>query len=72
MPLTAGQISLHHTHVVHSSEPNRSRHRRIGIGVSYIPTRCRLVNGVRVTATLVRGRDDYRHFDLLSGASSGL
>ena len=25
MPLQAGQISLHHTHIVHCSEPNRSR-----------------------------------------------
>ena len=65
MPLRAGQVSLHHTHVVHCSEPNRTQRRRIGIGVSYIPTHCRLVNdGARVTATLVRGRDEYGHFDL--------
>jgi hypothetical protein len=64
MALTAGQISLHHTHIVHASEPNRSDRRRIGIGVSYIPPHCRLVNDVRVTASLVRGRDEYGHFDL--------
>jgi len=64
MPLRAGQVSLHHTHLVHSSEPNRTGERRIGIGVSYIPTHCRLVNDVRVTASLVRGRDEYGHFDL--------
>jgi hypothetical protein len=63
MPLHAGQISLHHTHIVHSSEPNRTDQRRIGIGVSYIPPRCRLINDVRVTAALVRGRDDYGYFD---------
>ena len=63
MPLQAGQISLHHTHIVHCSEPNRTDERRIGIGVSYIPTHCRLLNDVRVTAMLVRGEDDYRHFD---------
>jgi non-haem Fe2+, alpha-ketoglutarate-dependent halogenase len=63
MPLHAGQMSLHHTHVVHSSEPNRTTERRIGIGVSYIPPHCHLVNDVRVTAALVRGRDDYGHFD---------
>ena len=62
MPLRAGQVSLHHTHIVHSSEPNRTDRRRIGIGVSYIPTHCRLVNGAaRVTASLVRGRDAYGH-----------
>ncbi|HUB14735.1 MAG TPA: phytanoyl-CoA dioxygenase family protein [Acetobacteraceae bacterium] len=64
MPLRAGQISLHHTHVVHSSEPNQTQQRRIGIGASYIPTHCRLVNGdARVTAMLMRGRDGYGHFD---------
>ncbi len=63
MPLKAGQISLHHTHLVHCSDPNRGNRRRIGIGVSYIPTHCRLVNGARVTASLVRGHDDYGHFD---------
>jgi non-heme Fe2+,alpha-ketoglutarate-dependent halogenase len=64
MPLKAGQISLHHTHIVHCSEPNRSNQRRIGIGVSYIPPHCRLINDVHVTAALVRGHDDYGHFDL--------
>jgi non-heme Fe2+,alpha-ketoglutarate-dependent halogenase len=63
MPLRAGQVSLHHTHIVHCSEPNRTDRRRIGIGVSYIPTRCRLINNARVTAALVRGRDDHGHFD---------
>ena len=63
MPLRAGQISLHHTHLVHRSDPNRTDRRRIGIGVSYIPTRCRLINDVRVTASLVRGQDTFHHFD---------
>ena len=63
MPLRAGQVSLHHTYIVHSSEANRTDQRRIGIGVSYIPTHCRLVNDVRVTAALVRGHDEYGHFD---------
>ncbi|MGE0222516.1 MAG: phytanoyl-CoA dioxygenase family protein [Acetobacteraceae bacterium] len=64
MPLKAGQVSLHHTHIVHCSDPNRSAERRIGIGVSYVPTHCRLMNDVRVTAALVRGKDEYGHFDL--------
>ena len=63
MPLCAGQVSLHHTHLVHRSDPNRTDQRRIGIGVSYIPTHCRLLNDVRVTAALVRGHDAHGHFD---------
>lgn len=63
MPLNAGQISLHHTHIVHCSDPNRTDRRRIGIGVSYIPTRCRLTTEARVGATLVRGTDRFGNFD---------
>ena len=63
MPLRAGQISLHHTYLVHRSDSNRTDERRIGIGVSYIPTHCRLVSDIRVMASLVRGHDTHGHFD---------
>jgi non-heme Fe2+,alpha-ketoglutarate-dependent halogenase len=42
---------------------NRTAERRIGIGVSYIPTRVRHIGATRLSATLVRGTDTYRHFD---------
>jgi non-haem Fe2+, alpha-ketoglutarate-dependent halogenase len=63
MPVKAGQFSLHHTHLVHNSRPNRSTDRRIGLGISYIPTHARCTSAMRVTAMLVRGTDKYRHFD---------
>ncbi len=63
MPVKAGQFSLHHTHLVHNSRPNRSQHRRIGLGISYIPTSAHCISPVRVSAMLVRGRDKYGHFD---------
>jgi non-haem Fe2+, alpha-ketoglutarate-dependent halogenase len=63
MPVRAGQFSLHHTHLVHNSGPNRSHDRRIGLGISYIPTWARCTSSTRVTAMLVRGEDRYRHFD---------
>lgn len=63
MPVKAGQFSLHHTHLVHNSRPNRSNDRRIGLGISYIPTRVRCTSATRVTAMLVRGEDKYGHFD---------
>jgi non-haem Fe2+, alpha-ketoglutarate-dependent halogenase len=63
MPVKAGQFSLHHTHLVHNSRPNRSRDRRIGLGISYIPTWARCTSATRVTAMLVRGEDRYGHFD---------
>jgi non-heme Fe2+,alpha-ketoglutarate-dependent halogenase len=63
MPVEAGQFSLHHTHLVHSSPPNRSDDRRIGLGISYIPTHVRCTSPTRVTAMLVRGIDRFGHFD---------
>ena len=63
MPVKAGQFSLHHTHLVHNSRPNRSNDRRIGLGISYIPTHARCTAANRVTAMLVRGQDKYGHFD---------
>ncbi len=63
MPVKAGQFSLHHTHLVHNSRPNRSRDRRIGLGISYIPTWARCTASTRVSAMLVRGEDRHGHFD---------
>lgn len=63
MPVKAGQFSLHHTHLVHNSRPNRSNDRRIGLGISYIPTHARCTAPRRVSAMLVRGTDKYRNFD---------
>jgi hypothetical protein len=62
--LQPGEFSLHHTLAVHASDPNTGDDDRIGIGISYIPTRVRHVGPTRMSATLVRGRDTYGHFDL--------
>ncbi len=61
--LAAGDVSFHHTLAFHRSGGNRTGARRIGIGVSYIPTRVRHVGTTRLSATLVRGTDAYGHFD---------
>jgi len=63
-PIRTGQVSLHHTLVVHNSPPNRSDDRRIGFGISYIPAHCRHTGSKRMSAMLVRGQDRYGHFDL--------
>jgi phytanoyl-CoA dioxygenase PhyH len=63
MAVKAGQMSLHHTHLVHRSGPNRTNHRRIGLGISYIPTSARCRCTTRLSAMLVRGVDHYAHFD---------
>jgi ectoine hydroxylase-related dioxygenase (phytanoyl-CoA dioxygenase family) len=56
-PLRTGQVSLHHTLVLHNSAPNRSSDRRIGYGISYIPARLRHSGTRRASVTLVRGKD---------------
>lgn len=66
MPLQAGEMSLHHTNLVHCSHPNKAPDRRLGFGISYIPARVRDVGG-RVgappgSAMLVRGEDRFGHF----------
>jgi len=56
---------LHHTLCRHRSAPNRANHRRVGIGISYIPPHCRLTGTVRMCARLVRGHDSGGNFDLI-------
>ena len=65
MTLHAGEFSLHHTLCRHRSAPNRAGHRRVGIGISYIPAHCRLTGTVRMYAPLVRGEDRFGYFDLV-------
>ena len=44
--------------------PNASPDRRIGIAFRYLPTHVRQTEGVRESAMLVRGVDEYGNFDL--------
>lgn len=61
MPVMAGQMSLHHTDLVHASGPNDSDDRRIGYAISYIPAHVRPTGDIRPSALCVRGRD-HGHF----------
>jgi non-heme Fe2+,alpha-ketoglutarate-dependent halogenase len=63
MTLKPGQMSLHHTHLIHRSGPNLSSDRRIGFGISYIPTSAWCRAGTRQSAMLVRGVDPFGNFD---------
>jgi len=60
--LHAGEMSLHHIKLVHGSAANRTDDRRIGLAIRYIPTYVRQTK-VRDAAMLVRGVDQYHHFD---------
>ena len=62
MPLKAGQMSLHHTKLFHASFNNNRNERRIGFGISYIPTEVRDIGKTKAHALLVRGEDRHRNF----------
>jgi len=64
LELVAGEMSLHHVRLIHGSDPNPSGRRRIGFAIRYIPTTVRQIAGSHDYATLVRGVDAFRHFDL--------
>lgn len=61
--LRPGQFSLHHGHLWNSPRANRSGDRRIGLGISFIPTRVSCTARTRLTATLVRSDGRYGRFD---------
>jgi non-haem Fe2+, alpha-ketoglutarate-dependent halogenase len=63
MPLEPGWFSMHHGLCPHRSGPNTSDHRRIGLGLNYIPTRARPSGSIRQAALLVRGTDRHGHFE---------
>jgi hypothetical protein len=63
IPLEPGWFSMHHGLCPHRSGPNTSSHRRIGLGLNYIPTHARPSGSIRQSALLVRGTDRYGHFE---------
>jgi len=64
--LRAGQASLHHGRLIHGSNPNRSRRRRCGLTVRFIPPGVRqaVLNSQKRSwnPVLVRGRDPHGYF----------
>jgi ectoine hydroxylase-related dioxygenase (phytanoyl-CoA dioxygenase family) len=62
MPLKAGQFSIHHERQLHSSGPNISDDRRLGMSFTFLPTRVRCLLDRR-TAILVRGTDEYQNWE---------
>lgn len=72
MPLEPGEFSMHHGLTPHRSGPNRSAHRRIGLGLNYVATSVRPAGSVRPAAMLVRGSDRHGYFDLMNAPSGEL
>jgi len=64
MPLQPGEMSLHHVALVHSSRPNHSNDRRMGIAIGYLPTNVRQTTNLKASAMLMRGEDRFGNFPL--------
>ena len=60
--LEPGEVSLHHIRTIHGSGPNKGDDRRMGFTIRYIPTHLHQIHG-RDRALLVRGKDEFGHFD---------
>lgn len=60
-PLQPGEASFHHGWTVHTSAPNVSNDRRIGLNVQYLAAHNGNVHG-HGSAILVRGEDRHGHF----------
>jgi ectoine hydroxylase-related dioxygenase (phytanoyl-CoA dioxygenase family) len=64
--LKAGEFSIHHGHLIHGSNPNRSSRRRCGLTIRYVPPHVKPVreNSLKEPwpAVLARGEDRERNF----------
>jgi len=72
MPLRPGEFSIHHGLCPHRSGPNNAGHRRIGLGLHYVPAHVRSIGSARPAATLVRGHAQHDGFELLPPAAAEL
>lgn len=70
--LEAGQFSLHHGYLLHSSPANLSNIRRWGLTINYIAPHNRQVVAPRDFAMLVRGEDRFGHFAHVPAPESDL
>jgi ectoine hydroxylase-related dioxygenase (phytanoyl-CoA dioxygenase family) len=64
MPLSPGEMSMHHVCSVHSSLPNRGNDRRMGFSVAYMAPHVTQTTELKATAMLMRGKDDHGYYQL--------
>jgi len=62
-PLSPGEASLHHGWTIHSSEPNSSSDRRIGLNIQYVKPSMKQHAVKNDSAMLIRGEDHYGYFE---------
>lgn len=69
--LRPGEMSLHHIGIARGSKMNTSDRPRIGLAVRYITPEVVQDGLKRQIVPLVRGRDDYGHFDIVDPPKEG-
>ena len=62
--LAPGEASFHHGWTIHSSQPNVSNDRRIGLNVQYLAPHNAMTSDVPASAMLVRGQDRHNNFSV--------
>ena len=60
--LMPGQASFHHGWTLHTSMPNESEDRRIGLNIQYISTNMKQLKNNKDTAICVRGNDEFNYY----------
>ena len=67
--LRPGEMSLHHGHLFHASNPNTSDDRRIGLALRFVTPSMKQVSGQKTFGHLVAGEDRFGNFELLPPAT---
>ena len=70
--LDAGQASMHHGLLFHSSGPNVTDDRRIGSAIRYIKPTMKQQTGDRPLVSLVSGQDHFGHFNIANAPKGRL
>jgi len=70
--LRPGEMSLHHIGIAHGSKANHSDYPRIGIAIRYIAAEVVQEGVERQIAQLVRGQDEYGHFEIVARPRQGV
>ena len=63
-PLEPGEVSFHHGLTLHSSKPNISNDRRIGLNFQYITPDMKQLKNRDDSAICVRGEDNFKNFQI--------
>jgi hypothetical protein len=63
--LRAGQASFHHGHMFHASGANMTDTRRLGLAIRYIAPSMKQTSGEKLLVSLVSGKDEYGHFEVM-------